>query len=130
MHTRYGLSRRLIPTLLLGVSTLQTLPAGSSDQPTEWTANLYLVNVQDPDFPVEKITEGEVHLGRAFSGGMDWSRDGERIVFAHTPLSRADSWLRADISVVDLATREVNTLVATGASEGSPVFSPDGEYGD
>ena len=42
MHTKCRLSRRLIPTLLLGVSTLQTLPAGSSDQPTEWTPELAL----------------------------------------------------------------------------------------
>ncbi len=91
-------------------------------------ADLYVVSLEKPDFPVEKITDGEVHLGGAFSGGMDWSPDGERVVFAHTPLPRADSWPQADISVVHRATKKVSTLVSTGAAESSPAFSPGGEW--
>ena len=73
-----------------------------------------------------QLTKGKFNCNPAYAGGFDWSPDGKTIAFAHTPTTRVDDWPLADISTVDVETGEIKPLAHTGASESSPVYSPDG----
>jgi dipeptidyl aminopeptidase/acylaminoacyl peptidase len=59
---------------------------------------------------------------------FDWSPDGSSIVFAHAPTPKVDDWTRTDLSVVDVATVTVRSLVNSSAAEGQPTYSPDGRW--
>src|ERR1035438_114416 len=62
---------------------------------------------------------------------FDWSPDSGAIAFAHTPTPGAGEWTKSDISEVtvrDGASGAVRPVAATGASERSPQYSPDGRY--
>src|SRR6266481_5109441 len=59
---------------------------------------------------------------------FDWSPDSRHIAFEHWPGPLADNWTKADISEVEVETGKVKALAATGASESSPHYSPDGRY--
>jgi len=59
---------------------------------------------------------------------LDWSPDGRTIAFAHTARPTANDWPTSDISLVDVASGAVRPLAATGASETSPRYSPDGQW--
>ncbi len=71
-----------------------------------------------------KLTPGDLNV----SGNFDWSPDGKRIVFSHTRTPKADDWLTADLSIVDVASGEVRPLAATPAAETQPLYSPDGKW--
>lgn len=64
---------------------------------------------------------------RAGRSGYDWSPDGTWIVFADTSSPRPDDWGTADLSLVDVVTREQRTVVCSNAAETMPHFSPDGQ---
>src|SRR5438876_467136 len=67
------------------------------------------------------------HVGAGMSGpAFDWSPDGAAIAFSHSPSPAGDDWVRADVSVVDVATGRTRPLAATPAAEGGPTWSPDG----
>lgn len=69
------------------------------------------------------------HVGAGLSGpAFDWSPDGSAIAFAHSPSPFGDDWVRADVSVVDVATGRVRPLAATPAAEGGVAWSPDGRW--
>jgi dipeptidyl aminopeptidase/acylaminoacyl peptidase len=59
---------------------------------------------------------------------FDWSRDSRFLAFDHWPTPGFDDWIRSDISEVEAATGKITNLAATGAAEGSPLYSPDGKY--
>lgn len=59
---------------------------------------------------------------------FNWSPDSKAIAFTRTKMPKADYWTSADIFVTDVATAEVKTLIATGAAESNPIFSPDGKW--
>jgi dipeptidyl aminopeptidase/acylaminoacyl peptidase len=78
--------------------------------------------------PLRRLTEGEFNVSGGFGGGaFDWSPDGQFIAFSHTTTPKVDDWPTADISIVEVETGSVRPVIATGAAEGSPVFSPDGK---
>src|SRR5207249_4050937 len=54
--------------------------------------------------------------------------DGSAIAFSHSPSPSGDDWVRADVSVVDVATGRVRPLAATPAAEGGVAWSPDGRW--
>lgn len=58
---------------------------------------------------------------------FSWSPGGHEIVFSHNASSGLDSLLRADVSIVNVASGEVRSLVALPGGERAPVFSPDGK---
>src|SRR5438094_249919 len=59
------------------------------------------------------------HRGAGLSGAaFDWSPDGSAIAFSHSPSPSGDDWVRADVSVVDVATGRVRRLAAAPAAEG------------
>src|SRR2546425_356305 len=69
------------------------------------------------------------HRGAGLSGAaFDWSPDGSAIAFSHSPSPLGDDWVRADVSVVDVATGRVRPLAATPAAEGGVAWSPDGRW--
>ena len=69
------------------------------------------------------------HVGAGMSGpAFDWSPDGAAIAFSHSPSPAGDDWVRADVSVVDVATGRTRPLVATPAAEGGAAWSPDGRW--
>jgi Tol biopolymer transport system component len=71
----------------------------------------------------KKLFEPNYHVAT-----FDWSPDSRYIAFEHWPGPLADNWTKADISEVEIETGKVKTLAATGASEISPHYSPDGRY--
>ena len=92
--------------------------------------------VEDADFRMSHLWVTQVQAGaepRRLTGGggftvgsFDWSPDGLEIAFDHTPTPQVNSSRAADISVVEVATGTVRTLVADPARERGPLWSPDG----
>ena len=92
--------------------------------------HLHLVPVEadaDGEREVRRLTEGDFNIGGNASQ-FDWSPDGRVIVFSHTKSPKVDDWLSSDISQVNVESGEVVSLIATGAAESQPHFSPDGEF--
>jgi dipeptidyl aminopeptidase/acylaminoacyl peptidase len=59
---------------------------------------------------------------------FDWSPDSRLIAFEHQPEPNEDSWIRADVSEVEVSTGAVRVLASSGAGEGEPRYSPDGRW--
>ena len=140
-----------------GVATYSWSPDGASiafsmpDPPTEQEAqnekdkndafvvdenlkeiHLYVISTE-PHAPgkreARRLTQAGMSVFGLFAGmPFDWSPDGSSIVFAHAPTPKVDDWTRTDISIVDVATTSVRSLLSTAAAEAQPVFSPDGRW--
>ncbi len=100
-------------------------------------ARLYLVDVAGDatgrGTAARLLTPQDVQVGGHVGAGMsgpafDWAPDGAAIAFSHSPSPAGDDWVRADVSVVDVATGRTRSLVATPAAEGGPAWSPDGRW--
>src|SRR5437667_11448680 len=98
-------------------------------------ARLYLVDVAGDAArtAARLLTPQDVQVGGHVGAGMsgpafDWSPDGAAIAFSHSPSPAGDDWVRADVSVVDVATGRTRPLVATPAAEGGAAWSPDGRW--
>src|SRR5206468_4937845 len=97
-------------------------------------ARLYLIGVGHAAGAVPRLlTPQDVQVGGHVGAGMsgpafDWSPDGAAIVFSHSPSPSGDDWVRADVSLVDVATGKVRPLAATPAAEGGVAWSPDGRW--
>jgi len=77
--------------------------------------------------PLRRLTSGETSVGDVEGPGhFDWSPDGKWIAFDHQPTALVDDWPKGDISVVEVESGTVRSLVATAAAEANPSFSPDG----
>ena len=59
---------------------------------------------------------------------LDWSPDGQSIVFSRTKTPKVDYWPTADLMVVGVNGGEAKPLAATTAAESNPVYSPDGKW--
>jgi dipeptidyl aminopeptidase/acylaminoacyl peptidase len=80
---------------------------------------------KDDDSPpaFRQLTEGEFTVDN-----YSYSPDGSRIAFSHLPDTRVSSFENSDISVVDVESAEVVSLVARDAFDGNPIWSPDGDW--
>jgi dipeptidyl aminopeptidase/acylaminoacyl peptidase len=77
--------------------------------------------------PLRRLTTGDTSVGNVEGPGhFDWSPDGKSIAFDHQPTALVDDWTKGDISVVEVESGTVRSLVATAAAEANPSFSPDG----
>ena len=91
-------------------------------------AHIYVVAFEpEASEPAEaaRVTEGQYHVS-----SYDWSPDGTTFAFAHQADPRLDEGARAsDISMVSSdGSGEVRPLVTLGGIDGSPRFSPDGQW--
>ena len=68
-----------------------------------------------------RLTEGTAYTVT----GFDWSPDGRAIAFGHQRDPLITSGSTADISVIDVATKEVRPLVTTRGGDFFAVWSPD-----
>jgi dipeptidyl aminopeptidase/acylaminoacyl peptidase len=68
-----------------------------------------------------RLTEGTAYTVT----GYDWSPDGRSIAFGHQRDPLITSGSTADISVIDVATRQVRQLVTTPGGDFFAVWSPD-----
>jgi dipeptidyl aminopeptidase/acylaminoacyl peptidase len=91
-------------------STTASMPASSS-------ANTRCAELPKP----RRLTEGTAYT----VGGYDWSPDGRSIAFGHQRDPLITSGSTADISVIDVATRQVRQLVTTPGGDFFAVWSPD-----
>jgi len=84
--------------------------------------------VELPDDPgtaeAKRLTEGADFTVSGFA----WSPDREEIAFSHTPDPLINSWLLADISVIDVASGEIRSLVTDEGPQSNPTWSPDGAW--
>ena len=71
----------------------------------------------------ERLTEEDFHVS-----GADWSPDGTRIAYVRQPDSKMMSYLDSDIYVLDVESGESTGLVVGPGPDGSPEWSPDGEW--
>jgi dipeptidyl aminopeptidase/acylaminoacyl peptidase len=88
----------------------------------EKLARLYVVPVEknaDGKRPPKGLTSGPVHVT-----GLNWSPDSATIVFSHQRTTKV--FEQNDISTVAVSGGNLKPVVATGAMEDDPVFSPDG----
>ena len=84
------------------------------------------VGEEEEDEPpaFRRLTEGDDYT----VGSFRWSPDGERIAFSHTPDTRVESFSHADLSIVDVASGEVRTVVERPGFDRNPRWSPDGKW--
>ena len=57
-----------------------------------------------------------------------WAPDGKKIAFGYQPNSDIMSFMRSDLAVVDIESKEVKTVVENLSSDGLVDWSPDGAY--
>jgi dipeptidyl aminopeptidase/acylaminoacyl peptidase len=88
--------------------------------------HLWMVEVPDKTGTAEatRLTEGDDFT----VSGFDWSPDGSRIAFEHRPDPLINSWMGADISILDVESGEVTPLVDAAGPDGNPTWSPDGRW--
>ncbi|MFH1069518.1 MAG: S9 family peptidase [Candidatus Glassbacteria bacterium] len=91
-----------------------------------WVVEVKYENSNPPE--PRRLTGGAYSVSPAYAGGVDWSPDGKVIAFSHAPSPVADDWIRADISLVEVATAEVREFLHSTAAELSPLYSPDGQW--
>lgn len=76
------------------------------------------------------LASGDFHVvsdGRPGRAAFDWSPDGKTIAFTHTITPSQDDWASSSLSLVDVASGKVRSLVNSKASETSPLYTPDGK---
>ncbi len=69
------------------------------------------------------------HVGAGLDGpGITWSPDGTSIAFTHSPSPLGDDWVHADVSVVDVQSGAIRSLLNSKSAEGGVMWSPDGKW--
>jgi dipeptidyl aminopeptidase/acylaminoacyl peptidase len=99
-----------------------TLPAEDGDEGDRGEAD----NEGDKDEPsaFRRLTGGEEFT----VGTVAWSPDGRSIAFDHRPDPAIPSFAKSDLSLLDVETGEITSLVERPAFDGGPMWSPDGEW--
>jgi len=75
---------------------------------------------------LEEKTTRQLTKGSFVVGSFDWSPDGRQIAFDHRMTSDPSDGGTADISVVQLASGEVQVMAALDGPDSNPRWSPDG----
>lgn len=89
-------------------------------------SHLWMVELTDTRETVEaeRLTESSEFTVTGFS----WSPDSRQIAFGNQPDPLINSWLGADISVLDVETRDIRPLIDAEGSQSNPTWSPDGQW--
>ena len=88
---------------------------------------LYLVWPGETDTAGKK-TPKQVTMENRNVISFDWSPDSKWIVYSHGKTPMANDGQYADISEINIATKETKIIANTPAGESDPLFSPDGKY--
>ena len=75
----------------------------------------------------KQLTKGDFNVSLSYASGLDWSPDGSRVVYSHTPTPKLNDRTESDISSVDIETGEVSALATSNASEYAPLYSRSGD---
>jgi dipeptidyl aminopeptidase/acylaminoacyl peptidase len=121
------------------IAFTRTEPESDRDEQREETYGAYTVEdeeyrlshlwmVELPDEPMSVEAERLTESGAFTVSGFAWSPDGTEIAFTHQPDPLINSWLHADISVLDVDSRDIRLLAGGEGSQSGPVWSPDGEW--
>jgi dipeptidyl aminopeptidase/acylaminoacyl peptidase len=77
------------------------------------------------------LTPGDLNVGgdtpRVGRPPFDWSLAADKIVFSHTLTPRPDDWTTANLSIVNVSSGEIRSLVKTSAGEAAPFYSRNGD---
>ena len=79
-------------------------------------------------FDIASKKAAQITKGPYDDGSMVWSPDGKSLAFVSNRTLEPDSNENTDIFIVPAAGGEPKAVIATAASEDSPVFSPDGRW--
>jgi len=114
-------------------------PESASDKKREETYGSYAV--EDLEYRLNHLwlvelpdTRGTVEATRLTESpdftvtGFSWSPDGRQIAFGHQRDPLINSWMQADISLLDVETHEIRSLVDAPGSQSNPTWSPDGRW--
>lgn len=75
----------------------------------------------------KRLTVDGYNVGGSFWGpSFDWSPDSREIVFVHTKSPKADDWVTASVSTVELESGRIRSLANLSAAVMQPLYSPDG----
>ncbi len=89
------------------------------------SSHLWVVSIDEDGEAgeAERLTEGDFDVA-----DFRWSPDGTRIAYVRQPNSNLLSFMETDIYVLDVASGDSRPLVVGPGPDGSPVWSPDGEW--
>ena len=76
-----------------------------------------------PDSQPQRLTEGDFHVA-----GFAWSPDGARIAITRQGDPLINSSITSDIWLMDVTSKQLTPLVQQPGPDGSPVWSPDGQF--
>lgn len=85
--------------------------------------HLWVISV-DGEGEARRLTEGNDFT----VGSFYWSPDGKRIAFDHRPEPTPQASGMSDISIVEVESGEVSSLVTIDGGDYAPIWSPDGEW--
>lgn len=88
---------------------------------------LYLVWPTETDSAEKKMSKLLTTENRNVIS-FDWSPDSKWIVYSHGKSPMANDGQYADISEINISTKETRIIAGTPAGESDPLFSPDGKY--
>ena len=116
------------------IAFIMTEPAGEEDEKRKEKygefavedaeyrqSHLWLIEIPETARTAEatRLTEGAEFTVRNF----EWSPDGSRIAFAHQPDPSISSFMRSDISLLEVETQTITALVDDPGSDGTPLPS-------
>ena len=87
---------------------------------------LYLLSLNSKD-SAGKYRQKKLSTGNYNINSFDWSPDGKTIAYSFGKTPEANDNNYSDVSLIDIETDKASSVAATGASESTPMFSPDGK---
>lgn len=92
--------------------------------------NIWIVDIDNSEKKnnIKQLTSGNFSVTNWFYLCMNWSPDGKTIVFCSQKSSWENDMFSSGISLVDVATDKVTTIINNGGWNSYPQYSPDGKW--